>query len=82
MEDTISSNTDPFEVKLNKAKGSPIKNPIQELRGKFRNILTQSSLVFELDWLDMETKSRGLIIETLQPTLLKVHQQKDDIVAM
>ena len=82
MEDTITSNTDPFEVKLNKAKASPTKNPIQELRGKFRNILTQSSLVFELDWLDMETKSRGLIIETLQPTLLKVHQQKDDIVAM
>jgi hypothetical protein len=82
MEDTISSNTDPFEVKLNKAKASPAKNAIQELRGKFRNILTQSSLVFELDWLDMETKSRGLIIETLQPTLLKVHQQKDDIVAM
>lgn len=27
----------------------------------------------------METKSRHLIIETLQPTLLKVHQQREDL---
>lgn len=30
----------------------------------------------------METKSRQLIIDTLQPTMKKVHEQKDDLVAM
>lgn len=29
--------------------------------------------------MDMETKSRALIVETLQPTIHKVHSQQDEI---
>ena len=34
---------------------------------------------FDLDWFDISTKTRQLIIDTVQPTLVKVHSNKQEL---
>eukprot|EP00347_Sterkiella_histriomuscorum_P004867 403358786 len=43
-----------------------------------RNKYDEFNKIFDLDWFDIQTKSRALISEILQPTIQKLHSQKDE----